>query len=84
MTIRRGDEPYYVYRCYGADGDLLYIGYTVNPQMRMAAHRLKSTWYGEVARCDFARYPNHVEAYMEETRAIAVEDPRHNVAGRAA
>lgn len=33
------DAPHYVYRCYDADGVLLYVGCTRNPTSRLAAHR---------------------------------------------
>jgi predicted GIY-YIG superfamily endonuclease len=78
------DRPHYVYRCYDADGDLIYIGCTSNVTRRIATHRrggkAASRW---LAVC-MDRYevsgPHAGKAagLKAEAEAIALEQPVFN------
>lgn len=71
----------HLYRCFDADGRLLYVGCTVNLRHRFDAHRRESWWTGMVARVRAEVYPES-EARRRELYAIRSEGPRFNIAGR--
>lgn len=75
------DAPHFVYRCYDADGRLIYIGCTNNPAVRLAAHR--KTWWGyQIAAVRNLVFSDRTTALAAERKAIAEERPRWNVQGR--
>lgn len=80
-TIRR-EVPTYVYRCYDADGRLLYIGCSNNPAARVAAHRAFAWWGGRIARVRNTVFPNREAALVREKAAIYSERPACNVTSR--
>lgn len=41
---RRREQPCAVYRCFAADGDLLYVGKTQDLDERLGAHRSSISW----------------------------------------
>jgi hypothetical protein len=43
---------HYVYRAYATNGDLLYVGCTLDPEKRMATHRGTGDWYPHMARLE--------------------------------
>lgn len=69
-----------VYRCYAADGDLIYIGSTVYLHQRIRAHRAPSgsPWWDEVVRIEPESYPTESAARMAEAKAISRERPFYN------
>jgi predicted GIY-YIG superfamily endonuclease len=69
-----------VYRLYAADGTLLYIGSSYDPDKRCEAHH-HTPWWAEVARRTDEWFPNRWKAYSAETAAIWKEHPKHNLAG---
>lgn len=80
---------HFVYRCYDADGDLLYIGCTSNVSKRMAAHRrgsgaVASRWLSVfMARHQVEGPFRGRDAGREaERRAIQDEQPLFNYQGR--
>ncbi|MEV5138456.1 GIY-YIG nuclease family protein [Streptomyces syringium] len=75
--LRRRD-PAAVYRLYGSDGALLYIGSSHTPEERHRAHA-KKPWGGEIARREDVWYLNRAKAYEAETVAINTESPKYNV-----
>jgi len=68
-----------VYRCYDAEGALLYIGSTAAYLRRMAAHRTEKPWWHHVARTEAERFPEISLARARETAAILAERPRWNI-----
>lgn len=72
-----------VYRLFGADGTLLYIGSAYNPATRSRKHSDKD-WWSQVTRRTDEWHPNRWTAYTAEAKAITSEGPRHNVMGTAA
>lgn len=81
-VYQRRAEPHYVYRHYDEDDRLVYVGCTINPIARTAAHRTNSWWFDQVARTRLTVFPDRNYALAVESRAIAEEHPRFNVKGR--
>lgn len=73
---------YAVYRCYGTDGALLYIG-SGNLGQRLASHAEK-VWFLEVRGITVEWYADELDARNAERRAIHVEHPKYNVQHRNA
>ena len=77
------ERPTALYRLFNEAGELLYIGITVNPEVRWASHRCAQSWWNEVARKDLQWLTNRAEALAAEAAAIPVERPRYNRSGLA-
>lgn len=76
----RDDEPgtpTILYRLYGADEALLYVGITRNMERRMTQHSRKP-WWPEVVTKDACAYRTRTAAAQAEHAAIMTEGPRHN------
>lgn len=73
-------EPNVVYRAYTADGELLYVGLSMNPVARTHAHAHDKPWWCEVATIALEHFTSRAEASQAEGQAIATECPRYNVA----
>ena len=71
------DAPHVVYRLLDTNGDLLYIGCTVDPERRLAEHRRKP-WGDEIAAWQFDEFVDAESAFLAERDAIASESPRYN------
>ena len=72
-------RPAYVYRCYDAADQLLYIGSTVNVRARMRAHRYhKPELRSRLHRVETERYSSIAIAREAERRAIFNESPLLN------
>lgn len=67
----------FLYRVWGKDGSLLYIGKAINPVVRPAAHR-RAPWGHEIDRWTFEEHPSEEAALIAEREAIIREKPRHN------
>lgn len=80
VVLESGPIPkgYCVYRCYGEDGALLYVGCTSKYGKRRHQHKSKSSWFSEVARIDLEAHPNQRSALDAETKAIWGEMPIYN------
>lgn len=73
-----------VYRCYSADGTLLYVGKSVNPRRRMSQHRgAKSPrtqeWIRDCVRVEVRWFADPAAADVEEGYLICHKKPRANV-----
>lgn len=68
-----------LYRFYGADKDLLYIGVTNDLGIRWHSHAKKKSWWPEVQHLAADWHPSRREALRAEANAITAEHPRHNV-----
>jgi hypothetical protein len=85
-TIRRpapaADHPPAVpctlYRLYGADGALLYVGISGSPAQRMKDHAHKP-WWVEAASASFQHYEYRSHALAAERAAIKSERPKYNI-----
>lgn len=83
-------QPHFVYRIYDADGDLLYIGCTVDAERRIAAHRAgrknKASRWLQVTMDHYeveGPYDGRVAGRAAERAAIQVEQPLFNYQERA-
>lgn len=80
-TNWRVKGPTLLYRIYGADGTLLYVGVTCDWEERVRRHASTQPWWDEVEYVDFEpRQPRRL-ALAAERRAIAEERPLYNIAG---
>ena len=72
-------KPHVLYRAFNGQGQLLYIGITLNPAMRFSQHGYGQPWWTDVAEIEMQQFPSR-EAVMEAERsAILDEKPMHNV-----
>lgn len=72
-----------LYRLFGHDGTLLYVGIASNPRLRWKQHARAATWWDQVdpGRTRVEWYPSRASARSAETVAIMSEVPSYNVAG---
>lgn len=79
-VLESGPIPkgYCVYRCYGRDGVLLYVGCTGKYGRRRNQHKAKSKWFSEVVRIDLEAHANQRSALDAEAKAIWGEMPIYN------
>lgn len=80
MSDSDATEPTTVYRCFGADGVLLYVGMTGNWKRRRAAHKRRAPFWSEVAYTVTVDHPSRRAAGLAEVEAIRNESPVHNKA----
>ncbi len=65
-----------VYRCFDADGRLLYIGQATDPHDRLKKHRSRgSVWVDDVARTESVYYADRIDALKVERHATHAESP---------
>lgn len=67
-----------VYRMFNEDGDLLYVGRSIDVLQRLSSHRKVKAWWTDVANVTVTHYDDELEACREEALAIAHEQPRYN------
>lgn len=67
-----------LYHVYDAEGALLYVGISANPDVRWGQHSLTKPWWPEVADRRVQWYATRGEAADAERKAIAAERPRWN------
>src|SRR5688572_14270704 len=68
----------YVYSLFGADGDLLYVGATVDAKERLKQHARLKEWWGEVTDTVVEEYDDPYEASERESSLIRDKAPRYN------
>jgi predicted GIY-YIG superfamily endonuclease len=68
-----------LYRLHDAEGALLYVGITHDPDARFAAHASDKPWWPDVARKTIEWYARREHALAAEEAAIKAKSPRHNV-----
>ncbi len=71
-----------LYRCYGLDGTLMYIGHTGNLRQRIQYHQYHRPWWFAVERISIQRYRNARVLRQDELRAIYTENPHFNEVGK--
>lgn len=67
-----------LYRHFDADGRLLYVGMTRDPQRRLSRHK-KSFWFKDICDVKVEWFQNRTDALVAERIAIQAEQPLHNV-----
>jgi hypothetical protein len=70
----------YLYRHYGSDGDLLYVGQTMSAWTRSAHHLTKANWREFICLIVIEPFATREEALAAEEEAIRSEYPKHNTA----
>jgi predicted GIY-YIG superfamily endonuclease len=74
---------HYVYRLYDATGDLLYVGWSKNPHMRLRQHKQDNPhWAFDVTRGRISVFPDRDSALAAEKEAIRTEHPFWNITSR--
>jgi excisionase family DNA binding protein len=72
----------YVYRAYGDDGRLLYVGMSDNVENRLQQHRVNNAaWFDHLANVTVEQHPDRISAEAAERNAIRSERPLYNVSG---
>jgi hypothetical protein len=71
------ERPTALYRCYDADGAVLYVGIGVDPDARVRAHRRKA-WGGLIASADHTWYRDRRAARAAELAEIDAEKPPYS------
>lgn len=70
--------PTDVYRLYGSDGLLLYVGITADLATRFGAHQRTKPWWPDVVEARIDRYPDRGGALAVEHHVITYDAPMHN------
>jgi hypothetical protein len=70
-----------LYRYYDSDGNLLYLGISLNAAKRASEHRKDKQWWNEVATIQIEHLPTGDRALVLEIEAELIKDekPRYNV-----
>lgn len=68
-----------LYRFFNTDGDLLYIGITIDPGSRWKGHAADKKWWHEVTTITLEHHPSRVAVEAAEIAAIQTEHPRYNI-----
>lgn len=68
-----------LYRFYGTQGELLYVGITGSVQQRTSKHRVTQPWWDLVATMTVQRFETRAESVLAERVAIRDEDPIFNI-----
>lgn len=74
------DVPHVLYRAFNGANLLLYVGISLSPAQRFAAHEREKPWWVDVAIIRLEHFPNRETAEVAEQIAIRVEQPVYNVA----
>ena len=72
-----------LYRHFDKNGNLLYVGVSLNAIERTISHRDKSHWYNDIARIEIEWHHSRSAAYYHQKQAIQCEHPRYNVRDNA-
>lgn len=68
-----------VYRCFDADGDLLYVGASIQPLSRIWGHVVNSPWIHLVKTINVEVFEDKMVMAASEKKAIQDEGPRFNI-----
>jgi len=68
-----------LYRFFDDQGDLLYVGITMNPSARWPQHKRDKHWWHQVENITLEVFGSRKEVLDAETEAIKTEHPRYNV-----
>jgi predicted GIY-YIG superfamily endonuclease len=74
----RRDTTHILYRIFGADDELLYVGRTSDLRDRLGQHARVQPWWHEVVRTAEERLPSFGELVIAEKHAIVTERPKYN------
>lgn len=72
------EQLHTLYRFYGFDGALLYVGITQNPSRRFEKHKGEKSWWSEISRIELEQHPTRDALATAEREAIKTEKPHYN------
>lgn len=72
------ERPTFVYRAFGTNGRLLYVGISDNWRARLRGHEKSSDWWAYVIRVDAELYESRHQAFAVESWALRYESPLWN------
>ena len=79
--LEQGQEPAcYLYRHYHPNGDLLYVGISLEPLRRQDSHLKAATWRDMICHIVIEPFATREQALAAERRAIRKEFPKFNTA----
>ena len=67
-----------LYRHFSADGELLYVGVSLNTVARLVAHQHRSEWFDKIASITIEKFESRDAAEAAEITAINAEAPKFN------
>jgi DNA-binding XRE family transcriptional regulator len=76
MTV--ATKPFTLYRLYGADKRLLYVGITGRGLQRVREHATTKEWWEEVAEAEFETFDSLSDLSTAERRQIRTLRPLYN------
>lgn len=68
----------HLYRCWGRDGQLLYVGITDDMDVRRRHHARHKHWWGDVAKVTTMSFERRIEAQWAEWAVITTSGPTYN------
>jgi excinuclease UvrABC nuclease subunit len=68
-----------LYRHFDKNGDLLYVGISLNVFMRLYQHKDSSHWFSEISTVTIEYFETRQDALIAEELAIKKEKPMHNI-----
>ena len=69
----------HLYRHYGQNGELLYVGISLSAINRLSQHRDHSQWFSSIKNVTLETYETREDALRAETTAILEEKPLYNI-----
>ena len=72
-------KAHFLYRHFGVNLELLYIGVTNNVQRRVKDHSKNSDWFPTVRNITMEVFESREEVLDAEKEAIKKEKPKHNI-----
>ena len=71
-------KPTQLYRHFGAEDELLYVGISLRSMKRLVEHRQNSDWFDEILRVEIEHFPDRESAMDAERKAVQEENPKYN------
>ena len=68
-----------LYRMWGNDGQLLYVGISKSALGRLGQHLTEKSWAADIVNVTIETFPTREQAAAAEVAAIKTEKPLHNV-----
>jgi len=81
VTQRFEAADHYLYRAFAADGQLLYVGRSLNVESRFSTHRNSSPWHPNMTHHTVEGPYSYADIQRVEREAVRQEDPLWNVDG---
>lgn len=75
------ETGYWLYRMFGEDGALLYVGITEVGVARWRQHQREKEWFNEVRTFTVEQFPDRESVAEAELAAIRSECPKYNYTG---